>query len=75
MKQTALFLSALLSLSACQTDKNPSPNNDKDSQGSDIRIAWDYSSMQQIAERGGYPRLQRMRDNSLGLRIRNSVET
>lgn len=65
MKQTALFLSALLSLSACQTDKNPSPNNDKDSQGSDIRIAWDYSSMQQIAERGGYPRLQRMRDNSL----------
>lgn len=30
-----------------------------------IRIAWDYSSMQQIAERGGYPRLLRMQDNSL----------
>src|SRR5690606_12306711 len=30
-----------------------------------VRIAWDYSSMQQIAERGGYPRLTRLKDSSL----------
>lgn len=65
MTHTALFLSAVLSLSSYQADKNLLSNSDKDSQGSDIRIAWDYSSMQQIAERGGYPRLQRMQDNSL----------
>lgn len=29
-----------------------------------IRIAWDYSSMQQLAEMGGYPRMLRMKDNS-----------
>lgn len=30
-----------------------------------IRIAWDYSSMQQLAEKGGYPRLKLLKDNSL----------
>ncbi|MGX5690892.1 sialidase family protein [Arcticibacter tournemirensis] len=31
----------------------------------DVRIAWDYSSMQQIAEMGGYPRLTRLKDSTL----------
>ncbi|MDR3059756.1 MAG: glycoside hydrolase [Prevotella sp.] len=62
MKHTALFLSAILCLSACQTEKKAADNS---SQDNDIRIAWDYSSMQQIAERGAYPRLLRMQDNSL----------
>ncbi|RRN77564.1 exo-alpha-sialidase, partial [Pseudoxanthomonas sp. SGD-10] len=31
----------------------------------EVRIAWDYSSMQQIAERGGYPRLSRLKDSTL----------
>ncbi len=30
-----------------------------------VRIAWDYSSMQQIAEQGGYPRLTRLKDSTL----------
>jgi len=30
-----------------------------------IRIAWDYSSMHQLAERGGYPRLTRLQDSTL----------
>src|SRR5690606_7866055 len=30
-----------------------------------VRIAWDYSSMQQIAEKGGYPRLTRLKDSTL----------
>lgn len=31
----------------------------------DVRIAWDYTSMQQIAEMGGYPRLARLKDSSV----------
>ncbi len=31
----------------------------------DVRIAWDYSSMQQIAEKGAYPRLTRLKDSTL----------
>lgn len=31
----------------------------------DIRIAWDYSSMQKIADKGGYPRLLRLKDSSI----------
>ncbi len=30
-----------------------------------VRIAWDFSSIQQIAEKGGYPRLLRMQDSSI----------
>jgi hypothetical protein len=30
-----------------------------------VRIAWDYSSRRQLAERGGYPRLLRLQDSSL----------
>lgn len=30
-----------------------------------IRIAWDYSSMQQLAPKGGYPRLLRLADQSI----------
>lgn len=30
-----------------------------------IRIAWDYNSMQQLADKGGYPRLTRLEDSSL----------
>ena len=32
---------------------------------SDVRIAWDYSSMQQLADEGGYPRLIRLRKGNL----------
>lgn len=32
---------------------------------SDVRIAWDYSSMQQLADEGGYPRLIRLRNGNL----------
>jgi hypothetical protein len=63
MKHIALFLSAILFLSVCQTEKSMS-SQQEDAMGG-IRIAWDYSSMQQIAERGSYPRLKRMQDNSL----------
>lgn len=31
----------------------------------DVRIAWDYSSMEKIAEKGGYPRLLRLQDSSI----------
>lgn len=30
-----------------------------------IRIAWDYSSIQKIADKGGYPRLLRLKDSSV----------
>jgi len=30
-----------------------------------VRVAWDYSSLQQLAERGGYPRLTRLKDSTL----------
>jgi hypothetical protein len=30
-----------------------------------IRIAWDFSSIQKIADKGGYPRLLRMQDSTL----------
>lgn len=30
-----------------------------------IRIAWDYSSIQKIADKGGYPRLLRLKDSSI----------
>lgn len=32
-----------------------------------VRIAWDYSSMQKMADKGGYPRLTRLQDASLML--------
>lgn len=50
-KVILLFISMLYGYANCYADG--------------IRIAWDYSSMQQIAEMGGYPRLLRMQDNSL----------
>ena len=65
MKHITLFLSAILCLPACHTGKKATENQDTDNSENDIRIAWDYSSMQQIAERGSYPRLLRMQDNSL----------
>lgn len=33
--------------------------------GDGVRIAWDYNSMQQLADKGGYPRLTRLEDSSL----------
>ena len=65
MKYTALFLSVLLSFTACQSETKNTPEEEIESTVDGIRIAWDYSSMQQLAERGGYPRLLRMQDNSL----------
>ena len=32
---------------------------------SDVRIAWDYSSMQQLAPQGGYPRMKRLRNGDI----------
>lgn len=65
MKSTGLFLFiVLLGFTACLPDKNKQEEEQHDSTGG-IRIAWDYSSMQQIAERGGYGRIKRMQDNSL----------
>lgn len=66
MKTLALFLSSiLLGFSACVSDKTPSDSQIQEDADDGIRIAWDYSSIQQLAEKGGYPRLLRMQDNSL----------
>jgi len=65
MKYTTIFLSAFLAFSSCQSEKKPQSSQQQEDTTGGIRIAWDYSSMQQIAERGGYPRLKRMQDNSL----------
>lgn len=65
MKHTALFLSVLLSLAACQSETKNLSEESSEGTVDGIRIAWDYSSMQQLAEQGGYPRLLRMQDNSL----------
>ncbi|NDV94490.1 hypothetical protein D0T84_06085 [Dysgonomonas sp. 521] len=65
MKFTGLFLLiVLLGFTACHSDNNKPEEEQQDAAGG-IRIAWDYSSMQQIAQRGGYGRLKRMQDNSL----------
>ena len=56
MKYTALFLSVLLSFTACQSETKKTPEEEIESTVDGIRLAWDYSSMQQLAERGGYPR-------------------
>lgn len=66
MKTLALFLSSiLLGFSACVSDKTPEDSQIQENADDGIRIAWDYSSIQQLAEKGGYPRLLRMQDNSL----------
>lgn len=36
-----------------------------------VRIAWDYSSLQQLAPKGGYPRLYRLKDHSLAVVYEN----
>ncbi len=66
MKTLALFLSSiLLGFSACVSDKTAEDSQIQENADDGIRIAWDYSSIQQLAEKGGYPRLLRMQDNSL----------
>lgn len=66
MKHCFPFLiTALLFLSACSVSKTASTDNKEIDTSEGVRIAWDYSSMQQIAERGGYPRLSRLKDNSI----------
>ncbi|MFV0418550.1 MAG: sialidase family protein [Dysgonomonas sp.] len=51
--------------SACGTSKTAATDNVEINTPANIRIAWDYTSMQQIADRGGYPRLSRLKDNSI----------
>lgn len=51
-----LLLGICLLLNAASAQERAEPQ---------VRIAWDYSSMQQIAERGGYPRLKRLQDGSV----------
>lgn len=47
----------LLLTSAASAQQNQGPLH--------VRIAWDYSSMQQLADMGGYPRLIRLKDSTL----------
>lgn len=58
-------ISILFCLFACNSSKTIPADNTEENTATDIRIAWDYGSMQQIAERGGYPRLLRLKDNSI----------
>jgi hypothetical protein len=63
----SLFLITLL-LNGCESSKDNNDNCNERETGNPIegiRIAWDYSSMQQLAPKGGYPRLLRMADNSI----------
>lgn len=63
-----LILTLLLGLAFCSNAQDNFDNIDKSSNldsADGVRIAWDYSSMQQLAPKGGYPRLLRLQDNSL----------
>lgn len=63
-----LMLTLLLGLAFCSNAQDNFDNIDKSSNldsADGVRIAWDYSSMQQLAPKGGYPRLLRLQDNSL----------
>ena len=61
-----IFISLLLALSACSgDDKATTKSQEKGEPVNGIRIAWDYSSLQQIADIGCYNRLLRLNDNSI----------
>jgi hypothetical protein len=67
MNSKAIFLfAAMTALAACRHE--PPPEEIPEPPGEEvngIRVAWDYSSLMQMADRGGYPRLRRLKDNSL----------
>jgi len=44
---------------------NSKAQNTSGKELADVRIAWDYSSLHQMAEEGGYPRLIRLRNGNL----------
>ena len=35
------------------------------SRDASVRLAWDYSSLEKMADRGGYPRLLRLQDSAI----------
>lgn len=61
------FILFIYTLGYCKRpfDKREGSKNYEQYSGYGIRIAWDYSSMQQLAEQGGYPRLSRLKDSAL----------
>lgn len=65
-RKLALYSMLLLSISCSSQKKeftseaNPKPINS-------VRIAWDYSSMQKLAPKGGYVRLLRLADKSIAV--------
>ena len=76
MKTTKRYLFSLLCLSlstliACgnsdsSTDESGTPYQAKKGDPVDgIRIGWDYSTLQQLSAKGGYPRSIRLQDNSV----------
>lgn len=66
-RMKCLSVSLLLALFACASkDEVQSGFQRKAAEPVDgIRIAWDFSSISQLADKGGYPRLLRLKDSSL----------
>lgn len=68
MRTAAILISIALAslLAGCRpaavSDGTPEPTGPE---VNGIRVAWDRSSMFRFAEKGGYPRLKRLQDNSL----------
>lgn len=54
-----------VSLSCEVSDKESSIQLSRGESIDGIRIAWDFSSIQRIADKGGYPRLLRLQDSSV----------
>ena len=62
------FLLVATALNSCESSPENNGNcgdREKGDPVNGIRIAWDYSSLQQLAPKGGYPRLLRLADNSI----------
>lgn len=74
-RKRLLFTLLVLSISTFITAVAATGNSDDNSQSPNlpqkttptdgIRIAWDYSSLRQLTERGGYPRSIRLQDHSV----------
>ncbi|WP_101690445.1 sialidase family protein [Dysgonomonas massiliensis] len=61
MNKTCLLLICSSLIFSAYANVFAQKNNVED----DVRISWDYSSMQKIAPKGGYPRLLRLQDSSI----------
>lgn len=78
MCRISLLLVLMLFLSGTISGYSSDAENQKDSYQrkevppvDGIRIAWDYSSMQQLAPKGGYVRLARLQDQSVAVVYEN----